>query len=36
MLASRVQHLTVDMLPTLADYDDAQNLLKRSIHVRIV
>ncbi|EPT00314.1 hypothetical protein FOMPIDRAFT_1023884 [Fomitopsis schrenkii] len=32
MLASRVQHLTIDMLPALADYDDAQNLMKRSMH----
>lgn len=35
MLASRVPHLTIDMLPTLADYDDAQNLMKRSMHVRV-
>lgn len=34
MLASRVQHLTIDMLPPLADYDDAQNLMQRSMHVR--
>ncbi|KAI0725238.1 hypothetical protein C8Q72DRAFT_853404 [Fomitopsis betulina] len=32
MLASRVQHLTIDMLPPLADYDDAQNLMQRSMH----
>ncbi|KZT67108.1 multidrug resistance-associated ABC transporter [Daedalea quercina L-15889] len=30
-LASRVGHLTIDMLPPLADYDDAQNLMKRSM-----
>ncbi|KZT67088.1 P-loop containing nucleoside triphosphate hydrolase protein [Daedalea quercina L-15889] len=30
-LASRVGHLTIDMLPPLADYDDAQNLMKRSL-----
>ncbi|EPS98690.1 hypothetical protein FOMPIDRAFT_1037403 [Fomitopsis schrenkii] len=30
-LASRVEHLTIDMLPPLADYDDARNLMKQSI-----
>ncbi|TFY51521.1 hypothetical protein EVJ58_g10522 [Rhodofomes roseus] len=29
-LGSRVEHLTIDMLPPLADYDEAQNLMKRS------
>ncbi|KAH9840299.1 uncharacterized protein C8Q71DRAFT_703286 [Rhodofomes roseus] len=29
-LGSRVKHLTIDMLPPLADYDEAQNLMKRS------
>ncbi|KZT67103.1 hypothetical protein DAEQUDRAFT_411106 [Daedalea quercina L-15889] len=30
-LASRVGHLTIDMLRPLADYDDAQNMTKRSM-----
>ncbi|KAH9907116.1 ABC transporter type 1, transmembrane domain-containing protein [Fomitopsis serialis] len=32
MLASRVKHLTIDMLPPLASSDDAQNLMKRSLN----
>ncbi|KAH9922615.1 uncharacterized protein B0H18DRAFT_1120791 [Fomitopsis serialis] len=31
-LASHVEHLTIDMLPALADYDDAQNLMIRSMN----
>ncbi|TFY68446.1 hypothetical protein EVJ58_g1015 [Rhodofomes roseus] len=30
-LASRVEHLTIDMLPPLADYDEAHNLMKSSV-----
>ncbi|KAH9922662.1 multidrug resistance-associated ABC transporter [Fomitopsis serialis] len=30
--ASRVEHLSLDKLPPLADYDEAENLLKESLH----
>lgn len=31
--AAHVKHLSLDRLPPIADFDDAENLMKQSLHV---